>query len=78
MPFTNNHNNSVHRKRHKTLGVPELIAIALGGMVGGGIFTILGVSVSMIGVYMPFTTKLKALLTHFIKELFLTLSFPPH
>lgn len=53
MPFTNNHNNSIHRKRNKTLGVPELIAIALGGMVGGGIFTILGVSVSMIGVYTP-------------------------
>jgi amino acid transporter len=33
--------------------VPELIAIALGGMVGGGIFTILGISVAMIGVYTP-------------------------
>ncbi len=36
-------NNSIHRKRNK----------ALGGMVGGGIFTILGISVSMIGVYTP-------------------------
>ncbi len=53
MLSTNHHNNSVHRKRNKTLGVPELIAIALGGMVGGGIFTILGISVSMIGVYTP-------------------------
>lgn len=53
MPFTDNHHNSIHRKRNKALGVPELIAIALGGMVGGGIFTILGVSVSMIGVYTP-------------------------
>ena len=53
MLFTVNHNNTIHRKRNKTLGVPELIAIALGGMVGGGIFTILGVSVSMIGVYTP-------------------------
>jgi len=53
MPFTNHHNNSIHRKRNKTLGVPELIAIALGGMVGGGIFTILGISVSMIGAYTP-------------------------
>ena len=52
MNFTNN-NNSIHRKRHKALGVPELIAIALGGMVGGGIFTILGISVSMIGVFTP-------------------------
>jgi len=53
MLFTNNHNSSIHRKRNKALGVPELIAIALGGMVGGGIFTILGLSVSMIGVYTP-------------------------
>ena len=50
---TQNNNTSCHRKRNKTLGVPELIAIALGGMVGGGIFTILGISVSMIGVYTP-------------------------
>ena len=28
-----------HRKRNKSLGLAELIAIALGGMVGGGIFT---------------------------------------
>ena len=53
MHFTNNHNSSCHRKRNKSLGVPELIAIALGGMVGGGIFTILGISVSLVGVYTP-------------------------
>jgi len=48
-----NEESSCHRAREKTLGVPELIAIALGGMVGGGIFTILGISVSMIGAYTP-------------------------
>jgi len=53
MALTNNHNNSPHRKRNKSLGVPELIAIALGGMVGGGIFTILGISVSLVGVFTP-------------------------
>ena len=53
MLFSNHHNNSIHRKRNKALGVPELIAIALGGMVGGGIFTVLGISVSMIGVFTP-------------------------
>ena len=53
MNFINNKNNSIHRKRNKALGVPELIAIALGGMVGGGIFTILGISVSMIGIFTP-------------------------
>lgn len=42
-----------HRKRHKSLGLAELVAIALGGMVGGGIFTILGISVSMIGNLTP-------------------------
>jgi|GEM_PF-3815635 len=53
MAFTNNHNNSCHRKRNETLGVPELIAIALGGMVEGGIFTILGISVSLVGAFTP-------------------------
>ncbi|MRI01613.1 amino acid permease [Kriegella sp. EG-1] len=43
-----------HRKRNKSLGLAELIAIALGGMVGGGIFTILGISVSLIGTLTPF------------------------
>ncbi|WP_055437140.1 APC family permease [Lacinutrix algicola] len=42
-----------HRKRNKSLGLAELIAIALGGMVGGGIFTILGISVSLIGNLTP-------------------------
>ncbi|MFT5692165.1 MAG: amino acid transporter, partial [Oceanicoccus sp.] len=51
--IANNQEVSVHRKRNKNLGVMELIAIALGGMVGGGIFTILGISVSMIGVFTP-------------------------
>ena len=44
---------SVHRKRNKNLGLTELVAIALGGMVGGGIFTVLGVSVSLIGNLTP-------------------------
>lgn len=44
---------SVIRKRNKELGLLELIAIALGGMVGGGIFTVLGISVSMIGNLTP-------------------------
>jgi len=46
-------NDQLHRKCDKPLGLPELIAIAVGGMVGGGIFTVLGISVSMIGVYTP-------------------------
>jgi amino acid transporter len=46
-------NHSAHRPRGKPLGTPELIAIALGGMIGGGIFTILGISVEMIGSLTP-------------------------
>lgn len=45
--------NTIHRKRNKPLGLLELIAIALGGMIGGGIFTVLGISISMIGVFTP-------------------------
>ncbi len=46
------------RKRHRALGLPELIAIALGGMVGGGIFTILGISVAMVGAWAPIAIAL--------------------
>ena len=41
------------RSRNKSLGLIELIAIAVGGMVGGGIFSILGISASMIGYLTP-------------------------
>ena len=44
--MSNNRNN-------KSLGLKELVAIAIGGMVGGGIFTILGISVSLIGFLTP-------------------------
>jgi amino acid transporter len=37
----------------KKLGLKELVAIAVGGMVGGGIFTILGISVGLIGFLTP-------------------------
>lgn len=58
----NANNHSVHRKRNKALGIPELIAIALGGMVGGGIFAILGISVSIIGVFTPLAIILGGLI----------------
>ena len=45
--------NILHRKRDKPLGLLELIAIALGGMIGGGIFTVLGIAISMVGVFTP-------------------------
>ncbi len=53
---------TIHRKRNKALGLPELIAIALGGMIGGGIFTVLGISVSLIGVYTPLAIILGGLI----------------
>lgn len=53
---------SLHRPRDKALGLPELVAIALGGMVGGGIFTVLGISVSLIGVWTPLAIGLGALM----------------
>lgn len=57
--------DSIHRKRDKSLGIFELIAIALGGMVGGGIFTILGISVSMIGAYTPIAIILGGIVASF-------------
>lgn len=63
--FKKNNNHSLHRKRDKSLGVLELIAIALGGMVGGGIFTILGISVSMVGVYTPVVIFIGGILASF-------------
>ena len=62
MLFINNSDSGIHRKRNKALGIPELIAIALGGMVGGGIFTILGISVSMIGAFTPIAIILGGIL----------------
>ncbi len=44
---------AITREREKALGRWELLAIALGGMVGGGIFSILGVSVGNIGNLTP-------------------------
>ncbi len=45
--------NKVTTKNKKALGLKELMAIAIGGMVGGGIFTVLGISVGLIGTLTP-------------------------
>lgn len=52
-------------KRKKALGLVELIAIAVGGMVGGGIFTILGISVSMVGFLAPFAIAIGGVIAFF-------------
>ncbi len=49
----------------KNLGLKELIAIAIGGMVGGGIFTILGISVSFVGALAPFAIALGGIMAWF-------------
>ncbi len=49
----------------KNLGLRELIAIAIGGMVGGGIFTILGISVSFVGALAPFAIALGGIMAWF-------------
>jgi len=47
------------------LGFKELVAIAIGGMVGGGIFTILGISVSIVGFLAPFAIALGGIIAFF-------------
>jgi len=49
----------------KSLELKELIAIAIGGMVGGGIFTILGIAVSMVGYLAPFAIALGGIVAFF-------------
>ncbi|MEN4052299.1 APC family permease [Sulfurimonas sp. NWX79] len=49
----------------KNLDFKELLAIALGGMIGGGIFTILGISVSMVGALAPFAIALGGIVAWF-------------
>lgn len=48
----------MYNKIMKNLGLKELLAIAVGGMVGGGIFTILGIAVAMVGALAPFAIAL--------------------
>ena len=50
---------------NKSLGYKELVAIAVGGMVGGGIFTILGISVSIVGFLAPFAIALGGIIALF-------------
>jgi len=49
----------------KNLTFKELLAIAIGGMVGGGIFTILGISVAMVGALAPFAIALGGVVAWF-------------
>ncbi len=57
--------NKLTRPRKKDLRLPELIAIALGGMVGGGIFSILGISVEKVGNATPIAILIGGILALF-------------
>lgn len=57
--------NKLTRKRKKALGLGELIAIALGGMVGGGIFSILGIATENIGNATPIAILIGGILALF-------------
>ncbi len=46
----------------KDLGLLELVAIALGGMIGGGIFSILGIAVEQLGNAVPLAIMVGTLL----------------
>jgi amino acid transporter len=46
----------------KSLGLSELVAICLGGMIGDGIFSILGVAVEQVGNAAPIATAIGATL----------------
>lgn len=54
--------NKLTRERNKELGLGELIAIALGGMVGGGIFSILGIATENIGNATPYAILIGGIL----------------
>ena len=47
-------------RRPKSLGLFELVAICLGGMIGGGIFSILGVAVEKVGNAAPIAIAIGA------------------
>lgn len=58
----------------KTLSLFELIAIAIGGMVGGGIFSILGVSVELVGDATPVAIAIGGILAFFAAYSYVKLS----
>lgn len=60
--------------KKKELGLVELVAIALGGMVGGGIFSILGVSVERIGNATPIGILIGGVLAFFAAYSYVKLS----
>ncbi len=62
----------------KVLGLPELLAIGVGGMIGGGIFSMLGLAVSIAGHAAPLAFLIGSLVAFFAGYSYmkLALAFP--
>ncbi len=52
----------LHRQQESKLGLRELIAIGIGGMIGGGIFSVLGIAVGFAGNAAPLSFLLDMLI----------------
>ena len=62
----------IHRIDKEKLGLKELLAIGIGGMIGGGIFSVLGISVSLAGNGAPLSFLIDMLIAltagyHYVK-----------
>ncbi len=54
--------NRTPEERSAALGLPELIAMGVGGMIGGGIFTLLGIAINLSGHAAPVAFALGAVI----------------
>ncbi|WP_456426990.1 APC family permease [Desulfurobacterium sp.] len=65
-------NAKIHRLYKEKLGLKELIAIGVGGMIGGGIFSVLGIAVGLAGNGAPISFIIDMLIAlaagyHYVK-----------
>ncbi len=65
-------NAKIHRLYKEKLGLKELIAIGVGGMIGGGIFSVLGIAVGLAGNGAPISFVIDMLIAlaagyHYVK-----------
>ncbi len=65
----------VLNRHKKSLGLVELIAIAIGEIVGGGIFSIFGISATMIGFLTPIAIVIGGIIALFAAYSYVKLGF---
>lgn len=53
---------TIHKSGRRPLGETELVAIAVGGMIGGGIFSVLGVAAGRVGYHALYSLAIGGLL----------------